>query len=356
MNKELELWNFALSKLKKNEPAMLLVVAESTGSSPGRQGFKMIVARDDLTGSIGGGIMEVNLVKQAREILNSAIPNPKSKIVPKVHRKNASHSSGMICSGKQTVILQKLTKDDFKTVRNIIRHLKRNDGRYLQITENKFQIGWHKRSNFNFNFTVNNPRILEAQVRQSSSLIDRKIVLEPPIKTTTKVDDSGISTFLYEEKLGFKNSLFIVGGGHCALALSELMSKLDFHISLFDDRADLNTLAKNEFVHEKTILDSYEKIGEFIASGANHYVVVMTIGYKFDEIVIRKLFDKDFKYFGVLGSKAKMKTLLKTLEKEGFDKERLARIRTPIGLKINSRTPFEIAVSIAAEIIAVKNG
>jgi xanthine dehydrogenase accessory factor len=133
------------------------------------------------------------------------------------------------------------------------------------------------------------------------------------------------------------------------------MAKMDFHISLFDDRSDLNTLAKNEFVHEKRIIDSYENIGDFIESGANVYVVVMTLGYKFDEIVIRQLFDKNFKYFGVLGSKAKMKTLLKSLEKEGFDKEKLKEIHTPIGLKINSRTPEEIAISIAAEIIAVKN-
>ena len=130
---------------------------------------------------------------------------------------------------------------------------------------------------------------------------------------------------------------------------------MDFQISLFDDRADLNTLLKNEFVHEKKIIESYDAIGDFIEPGANNYVVVMTLGYKFDEIVIRKLFDKDFKYFGVLGSRAKMKTLLKNLEKEGFDKNKLAKIRTPIGLKINSRTPEEIAVSIAAEIIIVKN-
>ncbi len=133
------------------------------------------------------------------------------------------------------------------------------------------------------------------------------------------------------------------------------MSKMDFYISLFDDREDLNTLAKNEFAHEKKIITSYEKIGNFIESGKNVYTVVMTLGYKFDEIVIRKLFDKEFKYFGVLGSRAKMKTLLKNLEKEGFDKEKLAKISTPIGLQINSRTPEEIAVSIAAEIIAVKN-
>jgi xanthine dehydrogenase accessory factor len=133
------------------------------------------------------------------------------------------------------------------------------------------------------------------------------------------------------------------------------MAKMDFHISLFDDRADLNTLAKNEFVHEKRIIDSYQNIGDFIESGANNYVVVMTLGYKFDEIVIRQLFDKKFKYFGVLGSRAKMKTLLKSLEKEGFDKNKLAKIYTPIGVQINSRTPEEIAVSIAAEIISIKN-
>ena len=66
MNKELDIWQFAVRKLKKNTPSMLLVVAESSGSSPGRQGFKMIVAKDDLAGSIGGGVMEVNLVEQAK--------------------------------------------------------------------------------------------------------------------------------------------------------------------------------------------------------------------------------------------------------------------------------------------------
>ncbi len=82
----------------------------------------------------------------------------------------------------------------------------------------------------------------------------------------------------------------------------------------------------------------------------------MTLGYKFDEIVIRALFDKNFKYFGVLGSKAKMAKLLRDLRKDGFDEEKITCIRTPIGIEINSRTPEEIAVSIAAEIIAVKNG
>ncbi len=324
MNKELEIWQFAAERLNRNESVMLLVVAESLGSSPGRQGFKMVVGRDEMRGSIGGGVMEIGLVEQAKWKMENGKWKMKAEVIEQVHRKNFPYSSGMICSGRQTVILFQLSSVHLQAVETIIRKFENNQNCRLQISNFKFQIEG-----------------------------------KPP-KGGTRNDDFkfqklGENEFVYEESLGFKNKLYIIGGGHCALALSEIMSKLDFHISLFDDRAELNTVAKNEFVHDKKIIDSYQNIGEFITSGANVYVVVMTLGYKFDEIVIRQLFDKNFKYFGVLGSKAKMKMLLKTLEKEGFDKERLAQIRTPIGLKINSRTPTEIAVSIAAEIIAVKN-
>jgi xanthine dehydrogenase accessory factor len=326
MNKELEIWRFAAERLRRNESVMLLVVAESSGSSPGRQGFKMVVAHDELTGSIGGGVMEVALVEQAKFQISNFKFQIDSKIIEQIHKKSSPNSSGMICSGKQTVILFHLNREHLKDVQKIISALENYQTCRLQISNFKFQI-------------LGKPGLVPDGTQSEDF----------------KFEKSSESEFVYEENIGFKNKLFIIGGGHCALALSEIVAKMDFHISLFDDRSDLNTLAKNEFVHKKIVIDSYEKIGEFIESGANNYVVVMTLGYKFDEIVIRQLFDKNFKYFGVLGSKAKMKTLLKSLEKEGFDKERLNKIHTPIGLKINSRTPEEIAVSIAAEIIAIKN-
>ena len=104
MNKELEIWQFAAERLKRNDAVILLVVGGSLGSSPGRQGFKMVVAEDEMCGSIGGGVMEVALVEQTKNQLKSKIQNLKSKIVEQVHRKNSRNSSGMICSGKQTVI------------------------------------------------------------------------------------------------------------------------------------------------------------------------------------------------------------------------------------------------------------
>lgn len=321
----MEIWRFAAERLKRNEPVVLLIVAESSGSSPGRQGFKMALAGDNLTGSIGGGLMEVNLVEYARSLLEAEKGN---FVKTQVHQKNSLNSSGMICSGKQTVIFYRLDSKNLNAVGEIVRALKRNQPKILRVTPDEFEI---------YASTRIEPFVGKAQ------------------NNDFKFECKGESDFLFQEKLRCKNKLFIIGGGHCALALSELMSKMDFHISLFDDRPNLNTLDKNKFAHQKTIVESYEKIGKFITSGANHFVVVMTLGYKTDEIVIRELLDKNFKYFGVLGSHAKMATLLRKLRKEDYDQEKLNRIRTPIGLQINSRTPEEIAVSIAAEIISVKN-
>lgn len=322
MNKELEIWQFAAKSLEQNEAVMLLVVAESLGSSPGRQGFKMIVAEDEMCGSIGGGMMEVNLVEQARTLLTAGTSN--SLIRQQVHQKNSSDPSGMICSGRQSVIFFRLTPSHLDAVNEIAHALDSYEPKTLRVTPDEFVL---------------------------CDLAGK----EPPGGGTQNECATQNENFFYEETLGHKNRLFIIGGGHCALALSELMSRIDFHISLFDDRPNLNTLAKNRYAHEKSVIESYENIADFIPAGANNFVVVMTLGYKSDEIVIRKLLDREFKYFGVLGSKAKMAVLLKDLQKEGFPKEKLDRIHTPIGLQINSQTPEEIAVSIAAEIIAVKN-
>ncbi len=325
MSKELDIWQFIASHLKNGETVMLLVVAESTGSSPGRSGYKMAVAADgDLCGSIGGGVMEVNLVEQSRAILSEpgaiATGFTEATLIEQVHQKNSPNRSGMICSGKQTVILKLLTLEDVETVDRIVDSLRQQKPIAFEISNLKFQI-----------------------------------VESVPDESRQYFSKPKDTDFTYIEKLGLKNELIIIGGGHCALALSEIVSKLDFRISIFDDRPELNTIEKNEFADDITIIEKYDKIGDFIPNGDNIYVVVMTLGYKFDGIVIRALFDHTFKYFGVLGSKAKMATLMNELRDEGFDPDRLIRIHTPIGLPINSRTPEEIAVSIAAELIKIKN-
>ena len=319
MYRELELWRFAAERLAKGEPVMLLVVAESSGSSPGRQGYKMAVGADGgLCGSIGGGLMEVNLVEQSRTLLKKADESA-SFLKPQVHQRHSPNASGMICSGRQTVIFRMLTSGDRDAVNSAITSLEQNTQPTLSI---------------------------------SPSLIS---VSPEPLAADFKFECSDERDFLYRERLGYKHFLCIVGGGHCALALSELMAKLDFYIRIFDDRPELNTLEKNRFAHEIHIIDNYEQASNVVPDGRNVYVVVMTLGYSSDESVIRSLIDKEFSYFGVLGSEAKMAVLMRTLRNDGLPSDKLDRIYTPIGIPINSRTPEEIAVSIAAEIISVKN-
>lgn len=319
MRNELELWNFVAERLGRGERVALLVVAESSGSSPGRAGYKMAVAEDgELTGSVGGGVMEVDLVERARQILSvrSAVAGElTSELIEQEHRKNSQHPSGMICSGQQTVISKLLSPNDLNAVNIAVRA-----GGSLAITPGTFSVG-----------------------------TPEKAIPGVAFERRNEVD------FIYTERLGPKNDLVIIGGGHCSLALSELMSRMDFSIRIFDDRPELNTIEKNEFANEVTIIERYEDIAKHIPTGENVYVVVMTLGYKTDAVVIRQLLDRNSKYFGVLGSKAKMAALMRELREEGHDATRLSRIRTPIGIPINSHTPEEIAVSIAAEIISLKN-
>ena len=325
MKRDNEIWQMARKRLGSGESLMLLVVAESTGSSPGRAGYKMLVAADgELTGSIGGGVMEVNLVEQSRALL-SATDAALTRFVPgsvveQIHQKNSPNPSGMICSGRQTVIFRMLTPDDLSAIENIVALNSTSDTQGLVISRSGFELGHGDQDTGHVSFEL-------------------------------LPDDD----FLYSETLGLASRLIIIGGGHCALALSEVMSRLDFEISIFDDRPDLNTIEKNRFADSVTIVETYDRIGDLIPDSHDLFVAVMTLGYKSDQAVIRSLFNRDFKYFGVLGSRAKVATMFRELEAEGFDRERLNRIHSPIGVDINSRTPEEIAISIAAEIIAVRN-
>jgi xanthine dehydrogenase accessory factor len=303
---------------------MLLYVLESKGSSPGRQGFFMAVTADgEMEGSIGGGIMEHKFVELAKEQIRQRgeSNNLKESVVKKqIHDKTAGvNQSGMICSGEQTILL------------------------YFVATNDK--------------------QVIEKLIQSLEKLENGTLILSPKgIDFVNEVSDSDFhyeyeadSKWMYKEKTGYKNKLFIIGGGHCALALSRLMRSMDFYICVYDDREDLKTVAENEAAHEKHSIESYDKLNKLIHSGSNHYVVIMTFGYRTDDIAIKALIEKQFKYMGVLGSKKKMEKLINDYRQQGIATELLKKLYTPIGIAINSQTPEEIAISIAAEIIQVKN-
>lgn len=315
----METWNFINNKYSAGIPVILLYVLESKGSSPGRQGFKMAVAADgDFCGTIGGGIMEHKFVEMAKVRLQQN--KVQQEVYKQVHDKSAGHhQSGMICSGEQTVFLYPIQPPDIAHIETLISALQNNKNGTLTLSPNGISFsGDVLPQEFNF------------------------------------VHHSHASFFL-QQRTGNINQLHIIGGGHCALALCRLMRTMDFTLFVYDERRGLNTMAENEYAHHKIITDSYESIGETIEEGDYVYVVIMTFGYRTDDIALRALLGKKFKYMGVLGSKNKIGRMFAQYRKENIPESILEKIHAPVGIQVKSQTTAEIAVSIAAEIIGIKN-
>jgi xanthine dehydrogenase accessory factor len=111
----------------------------------------------------------------------------------------------------------------------------------------------------------------------------------------------------------------------------------------------------NTYAHERRVVD-YEEVAEHVPAGERSWVVIMTYGHVHDRHVLGKLLGRDYAYLGVLGSRAKIHAMFDRMKKEGVLPESLEQVHAPVGLSIRSHTPEEIAISIAGEIIAVRNG
>jgi xanthine dehydrogenase accessory factor len=300
----LDFYKKAIEVIQIENQFVLMVVIANEGSSPGRKGFKMLVSQQQMYGTIGGGIMEHKLVEYAQSLLTKSPFDPFIK--QQIHDKSAAENqSGMICSGQQTIAFYHITTDFIPTFKKI-------------LTEEAISIRY---TNFG---------------------------IDTEIKNTPE------TAWHFEEQNALVQKVYIIGGGHVGLALSEVLSRLDFEIHILDHRANLNTMESNAFAHHFKVVD-FEKIDQHIPEGDAVYVVIMSFGYRTDDIIIRRLLGKKFKYIGMLGSKEKIATLFTNMIADGYDKGLISKIHAPIGIDIKSETTQEIAISVAAQLISIKN-
>jgi xanthine dehydrogenase accessory factor len=153
----------------------------------------------------------------------------------------------------------------------------------------------------------------------------------------------------------FNNELlYIIGGGHCGQALSELASRCNFAVTILDNRPEIAQQKKLPFAN-RIICTDYQKINQHISPNPNNYIVIMTHGHKHDQNVIEQVLPITHKYCGVIGSKNKTEQVFNNLLAKGHAKTSLKKIYSPIGFAIGSQTPMEVAISILAQLIAVKN-
>ncbi len=147
--------------------------------------------------------------------------------------------------------------------------------------------------------------------------------------------------------------MIIVGSGHIALPTYKTADLLGFDVTVVDD--DSESLTKDRFPNAKLVYnEDFEEALKEAHIDKDTCVVVVHGEPKHDLAALRSFIHKEAAYLGILGSRGKLSKIKEVLKEEGVPKEKVERIRAPIGLKIGAETPEEIAVSIIAEVIKEK--
>jgi len=311
----MNVWQFLSEKLADRIPAVLMVVADSRGETPGRKGFKMVAAIDDqLFGTVGGGLMEHRLVELARLMLMNPAAEP--MVRRQIHDEaGETERSGMICGGEQTVLLYPCRQEDGVAAKKIAAAYVANRPGWIELSSQGLR--WLDEGRQDFSFVT-------------------------------------AAEFVWCDEMAARPTIYIFGGGHVSLALSQILSMLELRIVVLDGRPDVPTLVENQYADEK-IITAFEHIQYHLSETEKSYAVIMTPSHSADEIVLRQLVRMPWRYLGMMASPKKAQQILMRLGQEGVPEQLLQAVHTPVGLPIHSRTPAEIAVSIAAEIIGEKN-
>jgi xanthine dehydrogenase accessory factor len=145
---------------------------------------------------------------------------------------------------------------------------------------------------------------------------------------------------------------YLFGAGHISQSLAQVTRLLGFHTTVIDDRQSFAN--RERFPEaEEIVAAGFEEVFPQLQINSSSYLLIVTRGHRDDMLVLRWAVTTAARYIALIGSKRKVVSVVAELEKEGVPRERLERIYGPMGLAIGALTPEEIAVSVAAEMVAV---
>lgn len=159
---------------------------------------------------------------------------------------------------------------------------------------------------------------------------------------------------IFVEFLRHDYSAVVCGAGHVSIAIVKMCRLLDLPVTVIDDRLEFVNNAKAAGA-DKVIYEPFEKALDKINGDDGTFFIIVTRGHRYDQVCLENIIKKENAYIGMIGSRLRVGKVLDYLAEKGIPKEDLDKVYTPIGLRIGAETPAEIAVSVMAEIIEVKN-
>ena len=146
--------------------------------------------------------------------------------------------------------------------------------------------------------------------------------------------------------------LFVFGGGYIGQALAGMACACGFRVTVIDARAEW--AHSERFPGARLCVEEPESFLRREPPGASDFAVVVTHDHGLDQRIVERLLPQPLRFHGMVGSVPKQRKFALRLKARGFDAEQIARLRSPLGLRIGAATPQEIAISIMAELVQVR--
>ncbi|MDF2571290.1 MAG: hypothetical protein K0R55_2894 [Sporomusa sp.] len=168
-------------------------------------------------------------------------------------------------------------------------------------------------------------------------------------------DQSGCKYRVFWDRIVNKFRAIVFGGGHISQPLVQILSLLDFEVTVIDDRPDFANQARFPGAYQ-VICESFQPVLKNLNVDKDTAVIIVTRGHRYDLDCLRATMGSDSRYLGMIGSKRRIREIINLVKAEGASDGFVRRLRAPIGLDLKAETPAEIAVSIAAEVVSVFRG
>jgi xanthine dehydrogenase accessory factor len=335
--------------LDQGRAFVLATIIRQQGSAPRTAGTRMLITPEqEIVGTIGGGLLEAETMQAAArmsaetsaQVLAFDLSNHDAAVME------------MICGGLVQVLLDYIQPNDnnravFKGWRESLAQGRRSmlvttaqgDETHIQRIEHAI-LDSEGSSQGNLDLSADTMEKLTHLMKQPAQihvlrLEDRLVVADPGQIAPT---------------------LYIFGGGHVARPTAHLAAMTGFNVVVLDDRPEFSSAERFPEAMGTRTIASFDAAFGNLSVNSSAYIIIVTRGHLHDRTVLAQALKTPAAYIGMIGSRRKRDTIYEQLLKDGYTQADIDRVHSPIGLTIGADTPEEIAVSIIAEMIAVRAG
>ena len=341
----IDLFRTAASALEQGRPVALVTVVATTGSTPGKVSYKMLVFGDGegIAGTVGGGLLEAKMIEEAHRMLD----RPRVRLLRFNVGETPDDEKG-ICGGSVEFLIETFDEISLPLFRELAATADRDDhGVLLSIISpdglpRKIHLATAEQ--------------IEAFGRVGQAPPDPKIV--DVMKEIMAAGMGGIRVSVgdleaFAEPLAKPPTVVLFGAGHVSSHIARYAHCVHFRAVVCDDRP--------EYAHrerfpdaDQIVVEDFGRVFDKVRIDGHCYLVIVTRGHRHDGIVLEQAVRTEARYIGMIGSQRKALTLLQNLRDKGIPQERLDRVYAPIGVAIGAVTAQEIALSIVSELVKIR--